>query len=200
MASMEDVKEEQDWFSTYGLLTAKRILSHFNIYLNNEELITAIKNPANIYFQLLQIPLKNIFNGIILQQAHDYQVYLQKLFVDYFMAGEASKDNESPGAQIRDDIRDVHETLINFNGKMQVLELEQKKFIATSQRQLIGWANLIKKKGTQDNDLQHELQQSGMLDQASTLNVQIRNLRQELHGLIIKAVELMNLLPDYGRY
>ena len=82
---MNEKVEQTDWstwFSTYGLLTSERILERFNIILPHDELINSVKDPFSIYFQLLRVPLKNVFNGIIYQQAHDYQIYAQKLFVD----------------------------------------------------------------------------------------------------------------------
>ena len=86
------------WFSTYGILTAERVLERFNIRLRYDELLTAVKNPMSVYYMLLRVPIKNVFNGIILQQAHDYQVYAQKLFVDYGLSEETMQSEESPGA------------------------------------------------------------------------------------------------------
>ena len=50
------------WFPTYGMLTSQRILERFGIHLSNEELSSATKDPESLYFQLLRIPLKNLFN------------------------------------------------------------------------------------------------------------------------------------------
>ena len=99
--------EYKAWISTYGLLTADRILSRFNIRLSTEELTQALNQKNNPYYILLRVPLKNIFNGIILQQANDYQVYVQKLLIDYRLSNEYSKDPESAGKNIRDDLNTV---------------------------------------------------------------------------------------------
>ena len=72
--------EFSKWFSTYGLITSQRILGHYKIKLTVEELIPAIKTANSFYHILVKIPLKNVLNGIILQQANDYHVYVQKLF------------------------------------------------------------------------------------------------------------------------
>lgn len=121
------------WFSTYGLLTSGRILERFNIKLENDELITAMKDPLNVYHQLLLVPLKNVFNGIILQQAHDYQVYAQKLFVDYLLSGESGKSGDSPGANTREDLEQQRLHLIQVGESFNEQEVAHQHLIAESQ-------------------------------------------------------------------
>lgn len=121
------------WFSTYGLLTSGRILERFNIKLENDELVIAMKDPLNVFHQLLLVPLKNVFNGIILQQAHDYQVYAQKLFVDYLLSGESGKSEDSPGANTRDDLEQQRVHLIEVGESFNAQEEAHQHLIAESQ-------------------------------------------------------------------
>ncbi len=125
------------WFSTYGLLTATRVLERFHIQLNNEELITAMKDPFNVYHRLLIIPLKNVFNGIILQQAHDYEVYAQKLFVDYLLSGESGKDEDTPGGGTREELEQKRLKLNELGEGFNNIELAHQQLIAESQSSLI---------------------------------------------------------------
>lgn len=125
------------WFSTYGLLTSGRILERFNIKLESDELLIAIKDPFNLYHQLLIIPLKNVFNGIILQQAHDYQVYAQKLFVDYLLSGESGKSADSPGANTREDLEQERLRLMDLGEAFNEQELAHQHLIAESQAKSI---------------------------------------------------------------
>ena len=125
------------WFSTYGLLTSQRILERFKINLAKDELAAATQNPRSVYFQLLRIPLKNIFNGIILQQAHDYQVYAQKLFIDYLLSGEGGKEATSPGANTREDLEQVRNQLIAIGDDFNKEELAHQTLIYESQASLI---------------------------------------------------------------
>lgn len=125
------------WLSTYGILTAERVLETFNIRLKHDELITAIKNPRSIYYQLLRVPLKNIFNGIILQQTQDYQVYAQKLFIDYLLSGENEKDASAPGANTREEIEEERKKLINLGDEFSQLEIAHQTLIGESQLSLI---------------------------------------------------------------
>lgn len=138
---MTEEKKEMDasmWFSSYGLITAKRILDRFDIHIDDEELTLAINNSQSIYYQLLRVPLKNIFNGIILQQAHDYQVYAQKLFIDYLLSAESVQNEEGPGANTREDLETERVKLISVGEGFSQQESEHLNLIAESQATLIG--------------------------------------------------------------
>ena len=135
--------EVSQWYSTYGLLTSKRILERLNIYLENDELISAIKNPLSVYYQLLKVPLKNVFNGIILQQVYDYQVYAQKLFIDYLLSGEGSKDEESAGANTREDLELERTKLVEIGDGFNHQEVLHQNLIAESQASLIKISNAM---------------------------------------------------------
>ncbi|MCC5015976.1 MULTISPECIES: hypothetical protein [unclassified Legionella] len=145
---MSEKQAESDlsmWYSTYGLITAERILEKCKIKLPQEDLFAAVKNPNNFYHRLLRVPMKNVFNGIILQQAHDYQVYAQKLFVDYLLSGETAKDEESPGGLTRDDLEAMRKKLVEMGDEFHQLEFAQDKLIAESQHSLIKHASEWKK-------------------------------------------------------
>ena len=130
-------KAKPTWFPTYGLLTSQRILERLDIRLTTRELDTALSNPHSVYYQLLRIPLKNVFNGIILQQVHDYQAYAQGLFVDYLLSGEANKEETAPGANTRDDLEQQRLHLVELNEAYAKLEAENQELIAKSQASLI---------------------------------------------------------------
>ena len=132
-------------FSTYGSLTSQRILSQFHIHLSNEELKNTTKNPLGVYQKLLRIPLKNILNGIILQQAHDYQVYAQKLFINYLLSGEENKSEESPGANTREELELERTQLMHIGENFNQCELAHQQLISGSQASLIKSANEVQK-------------------------------------------------------
>lgn len=127
-------KDLSNWFSTYGLITAQRLLERFSIKLPQEDLFSALKTPGTFYYQLLLLPLYNVFNGIILQQAKDYQSYAQKLFVDYLISGENVKEEDSPGESTREQIEGERLTLIKMNEDLRQIEIKHEKIIAESQK------------------------------------------------------------------
>ncbi|CDZ78282.1 hypothetical protein BN59_02592 [Legionella massiliensis] len=137
MSEEPERNELSSWLSTYGLITAERILETYKIKLQPEEVYGSIKNPESIYHRLLKIPLKNVFNGIILQQAHDYQVYAQKMFIDYLMSGENSKPEESPGGYTREELENVRRILVGMSDDFQNSEAHHLQFIADSQKELM---------------------------------------------------------------
>lgn len=149
MQEQQQTAEETVWFSTYGIITVNRVLDRYNIHLNKAEVEQVLKLPDHFYHRLLRIPLKNIYNGIILQQAKEYQVYLQKCFVDYLVSGENGKGEDSPGASIRDDIEVQRQALIKLNEQVDELTFAHDTLIAESQAYQIEeagrWKQAVKK-------------------------------------------------------
>ncbi len=125
------------WCSSYGIITAQRLLELYKVKLEPEDLIDALKTANSFYPGLLKIPMRNVFNGIILQQAKDYQLYAQKLFIDYLLSGEANKGEDTPGGLIREDLELYRQNLLNMNDSFHVLELDQERLIARCQSTLI---------------------------------------------------------------
>ncbi len=196
---MSETNEQTDWsswFSTYGLLTAERILERFNITLPHESLIKAIKDTNSVYNQLLRVPLRNVFNGIILQQAQDYQTYAQKLFVDYLLSGADAVDVESPGALTRDEIEKQRTLLTELADTFQKQVETHQLLIAESQNKLI---DLTKNMGAllHDNSDKVASVVADYAEQADTNNARLRDFRHQFYDLILRVTELLTLLPDY---
>ena len=129
--------ELSNWFSTYGVITAERILGTYNISMPQTELLVAIKSPFSFYHQLLQVPLKNVLNGIVLQQANDYHIYSQKLFIDYLLSGESAKGEEAQGALTRDSLENERKQLVTLGEEFHKIQLAHESLISSSQASLI---------------------------------------------------------------
>lgn len=134
-------QESPTGFSTYGLITIERLLAYYSIRLAQDDLLTALKTSDTFYHQLIRLPLRNVFNGIILQQARDYQLYAQKLYIDYLVSGESGKDPAAPGASVREDIENERNALIQLGEEFHALESKQNKVIAESQTLLVQHAS-----------------------------------------------------------
>ncbi len=129
--------ELSQWFSTYGMITAERILGTYQMIIPQTELLEAIKSPFSFYHQILQVPLKNVLNGIVLQQANDYHVYAQKLFIDYLLSGETSKGEEAQGALTRESMEDERKALVTLGDDFHHKQLAHDALIASSQSVLM---------------------------------------------------------------
>ncbi|MDI1351350.1 MAG: hypothetical protein PSV35_01055, partial [bacterium] len=105
--------------------------------LPQQELISALKSPYSFYHRLLQIPLKNVLNGIILEQANDYHVYAQKLFIDYLLSGESAKGEDAQGAGTRESLEEERKALVVLGEDFNKTQLEHNSLIARSQSILI---------------------------------------------------------------
>lgn len=130
-------KDMATWCSTYGQITDQRILEIYKIKLDPEDLLQALQTPDSFYNSLLKIPLRNVFNGIILQQTHDYQIYAQKLFIDYLLSGEADKDAAAPGSGVREDLKGRQEILQGMNESFRACELAHERLISKTQLKLM---------------------------------------------------------------
>lgn len=188
------------WVSTYGLVTVERILERFKIHLTQNEIIDAMKNPKSIYYLLLRVPLKNVFNGIILAQALDYQSYAQKIYVDYLLSGESNKDPSSPGATTREDLESERLTLVAMGEEFEALEFSQQKLISDSQATLIKTVNNLPKNLESVTDEQKYLmieELAPFIEKTEAMNVELRNYRSLFYNLIIRSNNLLSLLTDY---
>lgn len=137
MDEQQNTAELDKWFSTYGVITAERILGTYNLRIPQSELTAAIKSPFSFYHQLIQVPLKNVLIGIILQQAHDYHVYAQKLFIDYLLSGESAKSEDSQGAGTRESLENERKQLVILGEEFRELQLAHDASISSSQSKLI---------------------------------------------------------------
>lgn len=92
---------------------------------------------------MLRVPLRNVLNGIILQQANDYHVYVQKLFIDYLLSGENSKGEEAQGASTREVIEKERQQLVALGDEFNNVQGEHDYLIANSQAALIKIAQMF---------------------------------------------------------
>lgn len=175
MAETHINDENALWFSTYGLLTSERLFERFHIKFEHDELIMALKNLDSLYHQLIRVPLKNVFNGIILQQAHDYQVYAQKMFIDYLLSVEGGATETSPGAGTREDLESERLRLLEMNDSFSKGEMAHKRLIADSQADLIRLSNELRQlfqEGSKKIAL--ALERQGMLKEESLVQEAIK--------------------------
>jgi hypothetical protein len=192
-------KDLSTWVSTYGLVTTERILERLNIHPSPEELADAMHNTQSEYYLLLRVPLKNVFNGIILAQTLDYQSYAQKLFVDYLLSGESNKEPSSPGGVTREDIESERLTLVAMGEEFESLEFEHQQIIAESQAALMKIASTLPKDSpVMDETKQVILEEMAIfIERSEAMNVDLRNYRSLFYNLILRTTELFKLLPDY---
>lgn len=130
--------------STYARMTAERLLDGLGVHLSREGLSSALQNRASFFEKLLTVPYKNILNGIILDQIHEYQVYIQKLFVEYFMSELASANHQGQeGEDTRRQVADCQLHLESLNEQLPRLHESHLKLIAKTQLELMNFVKEI---------------------------------------------------------
>ncbi len=125
-----------DWFSTYGVITAQRVLEQYDIRLEKNELLYALTNTDVYYHQLLIMPLYNVLNGIILNQVRDYQSYAQTVFIDYLLSPDADNENEQNIAA-RESLEELRQKLLDKNSSVDDIYNQHINLIAKCQAVLI---------------------------------------------------------------
>lgn len=188
--------KEQDlstWFSTYGVLTAERILDKLGIHLEQEQLTSILHDETNVYWKILSIPIKNLFNGLILQQAHDYQVYAQKILIDYLLSGQ---DNTGDNVDaVREDLEALRRNLVETGEIFSQRELDHQKLIAESQASLMKFCSKMNKMldpRTELEDIAPTYHQ-----RSDDMGRELRRYRKEFYQLIVRATELLQTVPGY---
>ena len=130
------VLEQEAWFSTYGILTYKRILEKFKIKLGYKFIVELSRKQYSLYSLLIQSSAINVFNSIIFQQASDYQIYVQKIIIDYQLSEEAKKDETMQGANVRAELESERKNLVSLNAEFQNQLFNQEKLIFNTQKNL----------------------------------------------------------------
>lgn len=189
------------WFSTYGSLTAARVLEHFDIRLPHETLVAALNNVGSVYFNVLRVPMKNIFNGIILQQAYDYNVYAQKLFIDYRLSPEYAKERDAPGARTRDELEEQYNQLLALGHAFNEHQLMHYRLISESQAWLIGCIgqldNPIEDINTLNDDPQFNEKLNQFVERTQEIVIKLRGYRSQFYDMILRVTERLGCLSDY---
>lgn len=184
--------------ATYSILTADRILDRFGIRLQQDLLLKVVENPQSVYFAILLVPYTNVINGIIHQQAYDYQVYAQKLFVDYLVSGSGNENSESQGADARDNMEKCRIKLTELSESFDKETVAHKQLILETQSFLI---QLIKKiMPLEDTEELAQSVRQAMLpyhERATAMGNVLGNLRIDFKMLILDTIKLIQLLPNY---
>lgn len=191
---MNDMVKNADtpWLSTYGILTAERLLERFQITLSREELIDALTHQNSPYHHLLTLPIKNISNGIIMKQVHDYQVYMQKLLIDYKL-NAVNVDIQQPHQGSTQAINVKIEELSALSALFEEKKHEHQQLIAKSQSWLI--------QQTHESMFNINPETSDHIEQfkmhIESLSFAFQNLICQFREFIIQTTELLELMPDY---
>lgn len=153
-----DLAEDLDRvLSTYQWVTVGQILETYGIQLPGSYVVELIRTKTSFFYQLLKIPVINILNGIIIEQIITYQIFVQKLFVEYFVSGSADVE-ESMGADTRKHLEEARNRVLQLGKLVETQGLEREKFIIESQRKLSAWVKNFSALGVKFcKDLQVEI-------------------------------------------
>lgn len=180
---------DTDWFSSYGLFTAEAILARYNIQLSRTELIQTLKDPDSHHHYLVTMPVKNIFNGILLSQVHDCQLYAQKMVIDYKLSTNKTNEDEFQ-TQAEEALVAKQNTLL----KLGELFEENKETHYQLLNKTHNWLITEAPKKTNLSDAP-ELSELGR--EAESVKAMFYDLRDEFRTVSVDLRTLLELVPNY---
>ena len=86
---------DRNVFETYEILIAQNLLNQFHLNLELAEIQKALKEKKSIYFILLNVPMQNSFNGMILSQIETYKQFCQKRLADYIISTNPTREEQA---------------------------------------------------------------------------------------------------------
>jgi hypothetical protein len=143
---MSEEKEDEgvsEFLSTYQWVTVGQLLEGYGFKLPDTCVLDILREKSSFYYQMLRIPVMNVLNGIIIDQTKAYQIFIQKLFVDYLVSGEADVE-ETIGSETRAALEIARQQMVELSEKFEETESIREKLIVESQRELIAWIEEFK--------------------------------------------------------
>ncbi|MCX7115882.1 MAG: hypothetical protein NTW08_08265 [Gammaproteobacteria bacterium] len=203
---MPDMDGEKDaligWLSTYQWMTVGRLLSDYGFDINDADVVEILSHKTSFYYQMLTIPMMNVLNGIILDQTKEYQLFLQKLFVDYLMSGESDKSAEEPGSVTRKDLDEERSKTIAYSKEFEQVMAAHEDLIVHSQIDISQFAELIMTRLQAIHDLvapEINTQKNWHADELQTCFVDADGFKVQLMGLTRLEKHLAVVLSDKAR-
>jgi len=186
--------------SSYALYTAGRVLERLGLHIPTDELQLRLQKKDALVFAFLNIPIKNIRNNIIFQQAYDYQVYVQKLFIDYQLSPEYEKPPGSPGENTREELNDKFNRLISMVDELSKLQTKSLRLISDSQAWLIG---TVKAHGGDLGALKEATKDEAFVEEYASLSERVRQMevsfcseRKNFHDIILESMANFSNLSE----
>ena len=141
-----DAEVRKMLLSSYGFMTAEKILLKLTVRLTPKVLKLVIQEERTFYYHLLKLPAMIIFNGLVYDRAHDMQTLLQERMVDYLYSDEAQKTEEEPGHAYRAEMEDIRLKLVDFNNDFREFteesELSERQILTYLRDSALDWAEL----------------------------------------------------------
>ncbi len=194
MKKNSKAENQPEWLSTYGILTAERVLERFNVRLSREELTAQLHDSNSRYYHLLTLPMKNLFNGILMNQVYDYQVYAQRVLVDYVLSNPNASDvaeEKEAGTDAEAALERKQEEVIRLGEAFEEKQKAHVELIAESQ------AFLIEKAPNVEAALGGSRELKAFSSRAEEVMLAFQASRTEFRTLILEVTSLLSVVPYY---
>lgn len=179
------------WVSSYGIMTAIRLLKTYDLHLAPAQLLDILKQPHHFYKDLLEVPTSNLLNNLLLEQVYRYQLLLQKLFIDYLLNQYVTPNEDEMVDSLTADLNEERQSLIEKNEGLYLLEIKLQALIAESQSALIGLVSEY----IADNTIDYQPTLNVYLEKAVLLQTEIKSQREYFYNTYLRVDALLKSLP-----
>lgn len=121
----------QSQATTYGLITAGRILEQFQVTLSPRLLGGQVKDNHAFFHKLMRLPAISLQYKITNSQCRDIQAYAQQKLISYLYSPEAGKKEEEPGHELRQTIENKRQALVATGKELTQWEEQQESMLET---------------------------------------------------------------------
>jgi hypothetical protein len=141
----ENIKEDEveSYLTTYQWVTVGQLLEGYGLKLSDTSVLLMLRKKTAFYFQLLRIPVMNVLNGIIIDQTKAYRIYVQKMFVEYLVSGQADVE-ETIGSETRAALEKARVHMLEIGSLFDESIKAHEALIIETQRTLIQWSKQFK--------------------------------------------------------
>lgn len=139
----QDEPDLDTYFSTYQWVTVGQLLEGYGLKLLDTSVLLLLGKKTSFYFQLLQVPVINVMSGIILEQVKTYRIYLQKLFVEYLVSGQADVEGDA-GADTREALEKSRQEMLAQGKAFDETERSREDLIIETQTKLMQFVDTFK--------------------------------------------------------
>ena len=188
---------------TYNILMAQNILSTFNLALSNKQLVEALTTTKSIYYWLINLPMQNNLNAIIVSQIKSYKIFCQKRLIDFFILSIPNEADSPEGAneyQIPGSVSDLTDELKHLQQSTREIEKAHYEQIYHTQAYLIAY---VRQQVIQSGHFYGYYtpafyrETEGILQDVLGVKKELIEYREQWHQLAIKVA---NTLNDIGGY
>lgn len=143
------------------------------------------------YSVMMLVPVNNLLNEIIYNQAQDLRVDGQERLIDYLLSGAANVEDDQSDDHKSNTLEQLREKLMSLGAAFDDLKLKHDRLIVRSQKTLKGFSQHM----PSDSEIKQTMEQSQLESKLMTEEFKIK--REEFRNILIEVRDSISRVPGY---